>query len=233
MRLARQILGPFILILLVLASACSETPTPTPLTVATVTPTRVNLIPTAAPGWSIYKRSTYQIALPDAWQEIKLQDTDLRNSITAAQDSNPPLADVLRTLLESGQYKGFIFYAAEKAAAPRTRTVSIARSALPPSGDISSVAQAYAKVLPSLVRGAQVTGVQAPLNINGLDAAAFGYTISLVDNQAKLVTLRGAQYLYALSSGDAYLVTITGDASDAGFEATARDIAESFAANNP
>lgn len=231
MRLA-QVLGPFLITLVVFTSACGDTPTPTPPPVATATTPRVNIFPTAAPGWSIYKRSTYQIALPDTWQQVNLQDKELRNSITAAQDSNPPLAEVLRTLLESGQYKGFIFYATDKIAASPARTVSIARSTLPPDRDIQSIAQAYAQGLPDLVRGAQLTTVQAPLKINGLDAAAFEYTISLVDENAKLVTLRGMQYLYVLRSGDAYLVTITGDASDGKFESFARGIGEAFAAMN-
>lgn len=214
-------------------SACSDSQTATIVPVATASPThQLVTFPTPASGWKRFERSTYQIALPESWQEIRLQEDEIKNAINAAQENNPPLADLMRTLLESGQYKGFIFYAADKNAAPIARTVSIARSPLPPNQDVQSTAQAYAQMLPNLVRGSQVTNVQAPLKINGMDAAAFGYTVSLVDQGAKLATLRGAQFLYVLDSGDAYLVTLTGDASDTAFETTARSIAETFAAGS-
>jgi hypothetical protein len=234
MSLRRKFFGLMLFLLVLSLGACADPQTATPLPDATATPTRQLVTPpTPAPGWKLVKRSTYQIALPDTWQEIKLQEDEIKNAVTAAQDNNPPLADILRTLLESRQYKGFIFYAADKNAAPPARTVAIARAALPPNQDLQSTAQTYAQLLPTLVRGAQVTNIQAPLKINGIDAAAFDYTISLVNQNAKLATVRGVQYLYVLDSGDAYLVTLSGDASDPAFESVARDIAETFAAYHP
>lgn len=224
---------------LLILNACDErqttTPENTPTSNATTAPTRRQVtFPTPAPGWSIYSRSTYQIALPDSWQEIKLQETELKNAIAAAQDSNPPLAEQLRTLLQSGQYKGFIFYATEKNRAAVTRNVSIARSTLAGGQDLQTFAKAYADALPNLVRGAKVSEVQAPLKINGINVAAFVYDVPLVDNAGNLTTLRGVQYLYVLEGGDAYLVTLTGDAADAEkFMPLARQIATSFVAVTP
>lgn len=219
--------------------ACSEPSTASPENTralnVTAAPTRqVVTFPTPAPGWSIYSRSTYQIALPASWQEVKLQENELKNAIAAAQESNPPLAEQLRTLLESGQYKGFIFYATEKNRAAVTRNVSIARSTLAGGQDLQTFAKAYADALPNLVRGAKVSEAQAPLKINGIHAAAFVYDVPLVDNAGNLTTLRGVQYLYVLDGGDAYLVTVTGDATDAEkFMPLARQIAASFVGFTP
>ncbi len=212
-------------------SACGENATPTPPAPPThpPTPTRPAVVlPTAAPGWKIFKRSTYQLTLPDGWQEIKLQADEIKNAVAAAQANNPPLADTLRALLEAEQYKEFIFYAADQNAAPQPRTISIARAALPPNQNIAGVASAYAETLPQLVRGAQLTRTRAPFQRNGMNVAAFDYTLAFVDDRAKLVTLRGTQYLYVSASGDAYLVTVTGDAADAAFDDIVRGIAETF-----
>ncbi|OQY82044.1 MAG: hypothetical protein B6D41_18760 [Chloroflexi bacterium UTCFX4] len=220
---------------LIILGACDSAPVaptapPPPTTLAA--PTRqVVRWPTAASGWNQFTRSTYQIALPASWQEIKLQPDALRDALARAQENNPPLADALETLLASGQYQGFIFYAADDNAAPLATTLALARAPLPPNQTIETLAQTYSEALPNLIRGAQVTRAPSTLKINNMDVAAFEYTLALVDTRGKLVTLRGQQYLYILDSGDAYLVTITGDAADTALPAQARAIAETFAAN--
>lgn len=220
---------------LLVLNGCGEAMTNTPAPVVTAAPTRSAIVvPSAAPGWKLYTRSTYQLALPENWQEVKLQEEALRDAVVAAQDRNPPLAEQLRVLLESGQYKGFIFYAVENNSAPIARTVSIARSSLPQGQSLGTLAQTYAKSLPDILRGANLIEMQAPLKINGMDAASFVYDVSLVDANGKLTTLRGMQFLYVLASGDAYLVTITGDAADAeNFMPRARQIGASFVAMPP
>ncbi|MBI4673479.1 MAG: hypothetical protein HY741_17640 [Chloroflexi bacterium] len=219
-------------------NGCGDAPTPTPkivLPAETLTPTRqIVTFPTPALGWSIYSRATYQIALPDSWQEVKLQENELKDAIAAAQDSNPPLAEQLRTLLESGQYKAFLFYATEENHGRITRNVSITRWTLADTPDVQGLAKAYADALPNVVHGAKVNEVQAPLKINGIRAAAFVYDVSLVDNAGTLTTLRGVQYLYVLDAGEAYLVTVTGDAADEkNFMPLARQIATSFVGVTP
>ena len=222
-------------IALIALTACGNAETATPAPTLTTAPTRKSIsFPTPAPGWSLYSRSAYQIALPDAWQEIKLQPDELKNAITAAQNNNPPLAEQLRALLESGQAQNLIFYATDKNAAPIARNVSISRVPLQNTTDTQTFAKTYAEALPNIVRGAQVREVQAPLNINGLNAAAIVYDVSLVNDAEKLVTLRGVQYLYFLDSGIAYVITVTGDAADAEkFMPLARQIATSFASETP
>ncbi len=231
--------GLLVVCALIFLAACggNETavPNPSSSTIPVTTPTRQNLIvPTPPPGWALYSRSTFQIALPDSWQEVKLQEADLKNAIAAAQNSNPPLADQLRTLLESGQYKSFVFYATEKASEPIVQNVSVARLTLVATNDIQTFAKAYADALPNVVRGAQVVEVQAPLQVNGIHAASIVYNVSLVDNSGNLTTLRGVQYLYLLDSGDAYVVTVTGNSADSPkLMPLAREIATSFVGVTP
>lgn len=209
--------------------------TPNATSAPTPAPTRRPIIvPTTPAGWTPYSRSTYQIALPDAWHEIKLNEAELKRAISSAQENNPPLAEQLRALLESEQYKSFVFYALDESSAPMLRNVSVARIGLEGTNDLETYAKQYADALPNVIRGAQVVEVQSPLVVNGIRAASLVYDISLVNASGDLQTLRGVQYLYLLESGDAYLVTVTGDASDEKkFVPLARDIATSFVGVTP
>ena len=213
----------------------SQTATPNATPAATRTPTRRPVvIPTTPAGWTPYSRATYQIALPDAWQEIKLSEAELKSAISSAQENNPPLAEQLRALLEAGQYKAFVFYAVDKTNSANLQNVSIARTSLEGTNDLATYTKAYADALPNVVRGANVVQVQAPLLVNGMQAASIVYDISLIDNAGKLITLRGVQFLYLLESGDAYLVTVTGNAAEREkFMSQARDIATSFVGVTP
>lgn len=221
-------------LVLVISCGGAQTETPNATTDATLSPTRPPLvIPTPPPGWTPYSRSTFQIALPNSWQEIKLSDTDLKNAITTAQGNNPPLAEQLRTLLDTGQYKAFLLYAVEKKPGV-LENVSVARVTLEGGTDLQAYAKAYANALPDVVRGAKLIDAQMPLRVNGMNAAAFTYDVSLVDGAGNLTTLRGVQYLYVLDSGDAYLITVTGQSDDAAkFTALARQIGTSFVGVTP
>ncbi len=223
---------------MLVVAACggeSQTATPNATPAPTVAPTRRPVvIPTTPAGWTPYSRATYQIALPDAWQEIKLSEAELKSAISSAQENNPPLAEQLRALLESGQYKAFVFYAVDKTNSASLQNVSIARTSLESTHDLVTYVKAYADALPKAVRGAKVVQVQAPLSVNGMQAASIVYDISLIDNTGNLLTLRGVQFLYLLESGDAYLVTVTGDtAGGEKFMSRARDIATSFVGVTP
>jgi len=222
-------------ILFFLAACGSGTPTPAPnLATATIQPTSLPptlAAPTPPPGWSAYNRSAFQIALPNTWQEVKLDENNLKSAIGNAQNSNPPLAAQLNILLQSGQYKSLAFYATEKNQASIVSNVSVSPLTLSGTNDLSSFAKSYADGLPDEIRGATVVETQAPLNINGMNAASFVYNVSIVDNSGNLTTLRGVQFLYLLNSGNAYLVTMTGDAADADkFTALARNIGATFVA---
>jgi hypothetical protein len=221
-------------LLLAACDALSGPPvSPEPTTRPTPT-VRARVFPTPRPGWSLYARSTYQLALPDEWQEVKLEEAELNAAIARAQDSNPPLAEELRALLESGQSRAFVFYATNNERAPVIQNVSVARLVTDGVGDVSSIAQEYANALPNIVRGAQLLELRVPLELNGLSAARIVYDVSLVDSGGDLKTLRGVQYIYLLDTGDAYLLTITGDATDANeFMPLARDIATSFVGVTP
>lgn len=236
LRLVRWLCLTLCLGALVLGISCGGTQTETSSVPpqATLAPTRPTLIiPTPPPGWTPYSRSTFQIALPNSWQEIKLSDADLKNVIASAQANNPPLAEQLRTVLDTGQYKAFLLYAVESKAG-LLENVSVARVALEGGNDLQAYAKAYANALPDVVRGAKLIDAQMPLKVNGMNAAAFTYDVSLVDGSGNLTTLRGVQYLYVLDSGDAYLITVTGQTDDAAkFTALARQIGTSFVAVPP
>lgn len=235
-RLAK-LFGALLGVMLIGLTACGSNPeTTTPVPPAqTVAPTRRPvIIPTIPAGWTPYSRSSFQIALPDSWQEVKLGEADLKAAIAAAQQNNPPLVDALSTLLSSGQYKTFTFYAIDKNNATSLENVSIARVALDGSEDFATFAKAYADALPNVVRGSKVIQAQPPTKINGINAAVIVYDVSLVDQSGNLATLRGVQYLYLLDSGDAYLVTVTGDGNNAAsFMPLAQQIGTSFVAVTP
>ncbi len=216
---------------LLFLAACggNETATPTPPPAATLAPTRRPVVvPTLPTNWKAYRSSTFQIALPPNWQTIQLGESEIKTAIASAQENNPPLAEQLRVLLESGQYRAFVFYAVDTSA-PNAPSVSIARLGLEGTNDLQAYAKSYAETLPNVVRGSKVIEVQSSVRVNGMDAASFVYDVSLVNTDGELTTLRGVQFLYVLESGDAYLVTVTGSASQAdAFMPRARQIATSF-----
>lgn len=225
--------GALILGALLLLAACGGSDVETPAATQTPLPPPI-VIPTTPPGWSPYSRATFQLALPDSWEQVRLSEPELKTAITAAQENNPPLAEQLRALLESGQYKTLTFYAVENQSAPILRNVSITRVSLEGTNDLQAYVKSYASALPDVIRGAQVLEVQAPLRVNNINAASIVYDVSLVDNTGTLATVRGVQFLYRLDSGDAYLVTVTGDARDANkFMPLARQIATSFVGTTP
>ncbi|MCC7163434.1 MAG: hypothetical protein IT331_13140 [Anaerolineae bacterium] len=232
-----RILGPLVAaaIILIFLAACGGEPATPTRPAETVVPTRRPVIvPTLPPGWTPYSRTAYQIALPNTWQEVKLSRDALKNTIAAAQESNPPLAEQLRALLESEQYDSFLFYGAEKNSASVVQNVSITHLALEETNDLQTFSQSYADAFPNIVRGSKVLELQSSLRVNGIEASSIVYDMPLVDGAGNLITLRGVQFLFRLESGDAYLVSVTGDAGDADtFMPLARQIATSFVAVTP
>lgn len=228
----KHVFAALLLILLGLSVACgggAETPLPPTLAVDAAPTRRPVIVPTTPAGWTPYSRSTFQIALPDTWQEIKLTDADLQSAMQAAQESNPQLADQLGALRSSGQFKALTFYGIDQNNATSLRNVSIARVALEGTNDLETFANAYAKALPNVIRGSKLVEMRTPARINGINAAMIVYDVSLVDSSGDLATLRGVQYLYMLDSGDTYLVTVTGAANDAdAFMKLAQQIGTSF-----
>lgn len=224
-----------VLLLLAACDTLKPAETPVPISNPTASPTRRPIIiPTTPAGWTPYSRSTFQIALPDSWQEVKLSEQELKATVASAQENNPQLAEQLRVLLESGQYQAFVFYAIEPQGTGAGRNVSISRIELEGTNDLTAFVQAYAAELPNAVRGSKLVEVQSPLQVNSTRAAAIVYDLSLVDEQGNLKTVRGVQYLYQLDSGDAYLVTVSGELTEeAEFMPLAREIATTFVGLTP
>lgn len=220
---------------LCLLTACNSTdvaPLPGEVTravpLATITPFPT---PTPPAGWRIYSKQGFQIALPTGWQEIALDEAGLRTALQAAQNNNPPLAESLGTLLQTGQYKTLVLYAARASSAPIFENVSVARVSVASETRIETIAQAYAGALPDAVRGSKLIQLVQSSPINGMDAAEIVYEVSLINGEGQLVTLRGVQYLFLPGSGELYVVTISGDnANGSALMAVARDMARSFVA---
>ncbi len=204
-------------------------PTPTPVP-PTVTPTPTLPPPTAPAGWTGHQKDSFQITLPASWQEIQMGDAALKQAIDAASTDNPHLADTLRGILTSGQNKNFEFYAVDsKSPGVIVTNVSVARTTVPPGTTAAQAAQQFASSLPQLLKGAKLVEVRGPLEINGLHAGEVDYDLPLVNPAGQVVTVRGVQTLFVPNSGNGYVVTVTGDASQANqFVPVAREIAQSF-----
>jgi hypothetical protein len=221
--------------LLILSSACGQVITLPTSVLATATPTLKPLIfPTPPAGWTIHTKSNFQIALPESWKEVKLDETALKGQIEKAGSDNPHLADALTGILQSGQYKTLAFYAVDGEQKNVVTNVAIAQTTVAAGATVQQLANDYADALPQRVKGAKVVGTQAPLEINGLSAAEIDYDVPLVSADGKLVTLRGVQFLFLLDSANAFAVTITGDNSEAEiFMTLARQMGSSFVGVRP
>ncbi len=235
----RYIIPAFFLILAAffLLSGCEAVfgpPAPTPVP-PTVTPTPTLPPPTSAAGWSSHQKDAFQITLPSSWQEIQMGDAALKQAIDAASSDNPHLADTLRGILTSGQNKNFEFYAVDsKSPGVIVTNVSVARTTVPPGTTAAQAAQQFADSLPQLLKGAKLVEVRGPLEINGVHAGEVDYDLPLVNPAGQVVTVRGVQTLFVPTSGNGYVVTVTGDASQANqFVPLAREIAQSFWLANP
>ncbi len=212
----------------------AATPTRTPeVALATLTPSSApptTSAPTVETGWTIHKKDTFQLALPSSWQELSLDDTTLKQEIDAVSQDNPHLADQLRGILSSGQNKNFVFYAADTSNQGNVvSNVSVARTSVPAGMSVTQVAQEFANALPQMLKGAKVVSTNAPLTINGQQAAEVDYDLPLVNSAGQVVTVRGIQYIFVPKTGDAYVLTISGDASQADqWTPVAHKIGESF-----
>ncbi len=186
--------------------------------------------PTAQAGWTIHHGAGFQIALPSSWQEIQLDDTTLRQEIETASRDNPHLADQLTGILSSGQNKNFVFYAVDTLSKGLVvSNLSVARTTVPAGMPVSQVVEAFAGALPQLLKGSRVVAQNAPLNLNGQQAGEVDYDLPLVNSAGQLVTVRGIQYIFLPKSGDAYIVTVSGDAAQADqWVLQAKLIAQSF-----
>ncbi len=226
---------PLTLIAILLCSflgACSfiATPTPTiPPPTATLTPV---ITPTPPAGWTIHTKPGLQIALPNSWQEFPLDDATLKSAIDAASTNNPHLANTLNGILTTGQNKNFVFYAADQATAANGNIIdnlSVSRTTVPAGTSVDQAVRQYAEALPQILKGAKVIAFDAPMQINGQMAGEVDYDLPLVNGTGQVVNARGVQFLFVPTSGDAYVVTVTGDATNADkFMPLARQIGKSF-----
>jgi hypothetical protein len=224
----------FALSLLVLLGGCTVFPTPNPtVTAPTSTPPPL-VLPTAPAGWNVHHGASFQISLPASWEQIALDEATLKKEVDAASSDNPHLADTLRAVLDSGQFKSFLFYAADKTSTSVVSNVSIAQAPTPGGTSVEQAERDYAQALPQVLKGAKLVAMETALAINGQKAGEIDYDLPLVNAAGQVVILRGVQYLFFLNSGDAYIVTVTGDASAQDrFVPLARQIGQSFEITAP
>lgn len=213
-------------------SACGGTPTKAS---ATPTPQATALVlPTPLAGWTIQQGASFQIGLPPQWQAISLDESKLKAEIDSASSNNPHLADTLRAILESGQHKALLFYAADSSSTNVITNVSVARTSAPSGTSPEQAERDYAEALPGVLKGAKLVALETSMEVNGRKAGEVDYDLPLVNASGQVVTLRGVQYLYFLDSGDVFVVTVTGDAaSQETFVPLARQIGKSFAVTGP
>ena len=149
----------FALVLLISLGACSVSTTPTPTVPApTLTPSPI-VLPTAPAGWSVRQGPSFQISLPVSWDQIPLDEATLKAQVDAASTDNPHLADTLRAILDSGEFKSFLFYAAENTNASIINNVSIARAPTPNGTSAEQAEKDYAQALPQVLKGAKLVAI--------------------------------------------------------------------------
>jgi hypothetical protein len=224
----------FELLLLALLCACNLFNTPTSTAVAPTATTAPVASPVPPAGWTIHQGAAFQIALPPSWEQFPLDETALKSKVDAASSDNPHLAATLRAILDSGQFKSFLFYGADKTSANIISNVSIARATTPNGISADQAEKDYAEALPNVLKGAKLVALETALKVNGRKAGEVDYDLPLVNAAGQVVTLRGVQYLFFLDSGGAYVVTVTGDAANQEtFVPLARQIGRSFLVTTP
>jgi hypothetical protein len=212
----------------VMLSRCGIAPVPAPLT-ATPPPALV-IFPTPPKDWKVYATPTFQLSLPEGWQEIILAEAALTAIIRQNQSTSPELSRSLQGLLDSGQYKDLLFYATDTKAAGIISNVIVAHAK--PGGEARSediakkAAESLAKDLPS----AKNVMSTALVSINGIDASQVKYDLPIKDSGGNSVLLRGIQFYFLVSPQDVYALTISGDAASDTFPAKADQIGRSFVA---
>lgn len=190
----------------VLSSPTASAPTPTSTLVHAPAPS-----PPA--GWSAHDGPSFKISLPDSWAPISLDEPTLKKEIDAASSDNPHLAVTLKAILDSGQFKSFVYYAVDKTATNIVSNVSVVRTPSPAGSSVEQIERDYAQSLPQVLKGAKLVAMESALEINGLKTGEIDYDLPLVNSAGQVVTLRGVQFILFPDSGDAYVVTVTGDAA--------------------
>lgn len=209
-------------------SACGIVATPVAPTVTP--PPALVLFPTPPKNWRVYATPTFQLALPEGWQELVLAEASLQAIIKQNQTANPDLSRSLQDLIDSAQYKDLLFYATDTRATGIISNVTVAHTK--PGGEARSediakkASDALAKNLPT----AKNATPSALVSVNGIDAAQVRYDIPFKNASGTVVILRGVQFYFLVSPQDLYVLTISGDAANDLFASTADQIGKSFVA---
>ncbi len=230
---ARVALLSFSLMLVALLAACGTSQTPTlAVPVATAMPAAA-FTPTPPEGWTIHSQPDFQVALPASWQELPLDEAALQSLTDQASNDNPHMADLLRDLIASGQAKDLQFFAVDKTSSTVISNISVTRASLPAGTTMDQAIRDYAETLPQLLKGARLVSFDVAVEINGQQAGEIVYDLPLVNPAGQVATVRGMQYLIAAKSGQPYVVTVSGDATDADrFMPLAREIGRTFLAHS-
>lgn len=220
--------APLCAAVLALLCACTFISTPGPTTTLP-SPTLPLVTPTPPAGWQIHNGPSFQLSMPSSWEQVSLDEVTLKNEINGAASNNPHLADTLRSILDTGRYKSFLFYGIDNSASEITRNVSVIRTPRPDGSSIEQTERDYAEALPSVLKGSRLVAIETALEINGHKAGEVDYDLPIVNAAGAVVTLRGVQYLFFTNTTDTYVVTVTGDASDQeAFVPLARQVGRSF-----
>ena len=209
-------------------TACGVSATPVR---PTVTPPPVLVsFPTPPTGWKIFTTTTFQLALPDGWQEFKLNEDSLKSTVKQNQATNPDLSRLLQQVLDAGEFKTLLFYAADTKATGIVGNVSIGHTT--PGGATRSedVAKQAADALAKNLTQAKNVTTTALVSVNWIDAAQVKYELPYKNAQGASVTLRGSQFVFLVSPQDLYVLTVSGDAASDSFTTVMDQIGKSFVA---
>jgi len=184
---------------------------PSALAILPVVEPEAALLPIA---WSAYQHGRLHLALPKTWQTLPLSKAELERTVGQMSTQNPEFAALVQKLIQSGQYKQVGLLAVEVGATTRHKA-NLTLIAVP-----SPTGMAPAQVLEVL--GTQLLSVPAlrllesdkTLQISGLSAARFTYTLAVNMPDHSIGTLLGIQY-YLTDATDTYVLTITGEYGDA------------------
>jgi hypothetical protein len=219
-----------------LLEACSVFPTPGP-TEPPPTSTAIPATPTPTPpaGFTIRQAQGFRIDLPDAWKAVTLDDATLKQEIDTASTDNPHLADALRGILSSGQNKSMLFYAANPSSTGEiVDSVTVVRTTLAAGTTAEQATGDFANNLPNVMKGAKLVMYEPRMQINGLDSGEVDYDMPLVNSAGRVVKVRGVQFVIGTGAGEAYIITLVGDAAHEGeFVPLARTIGRSFLVAGP
>ena len=219
----RIYLAAGILLVVALLTGCGAKPTPTSTTAPTPTPTTSP--PTSAPayppastaGWKVYEvpEEEFAISLPPAWGNVDMDPANFAESLDAAMQEYPDVAELVQSEAYSLINSGVAFFGFDPTSeAMKTGGATDATVQRQPMGIVATLDQINDMVLAQL---ANAEAVEKPVNTRVVNLAAGGQALE-VYFRANVTDMAGAplaltifRYL-VLRDTDIYIITLSTNA---------------------